>query len=96
MEREEKKRWNKNYIKCRNCGTIDLKHFKEGFCKNCYRDVKEFGGNRELAMDRAGQKCESCGIGRDEYRKNKHHDLIRATYWRQEKSCFRKFKSAML
>jgi hypothetical protein len=75
MEQVSKNRWNKNYIKCRQCETTTDAHFKEGYCKKCFRDAKEFGGNREKAMERAGRKCESCGISRAEYKKIKNQDL---------------------
>jgi hypothetical protein len=75
LESFRKNKWSKNFEKCIKCATTSVKHLANGYCENCLRDVKVFGGNREVAMQRAGQKCELCGIGRLEHQKQKDRDL---------------------
>lgn len=31
-----KRKWSRNYTKCRNCGTTTVKHVSHGLCENCY------------------------------------------------------------
>lgn len=38
------KRWSRNYDKCQQCGTDEVKHAGNGLCKNCYQD--ELKGNK--------------------------------------------------
>ncbi len=108
---EKAQRWSRYYIKCRQCGTQQIRHKIGGYCVNCYPkserfkelqrksvdrhrdqrkvrnkiyaleyakrpevkekyrkllDLKNYGGNREIAIERNGYRCTRCGIGREE------------------------------
>lgn len=40
--REFNKRWNKYYVKCVNCGTVNSPHRSHGLCEKCYPKSEEF------------------------------------------------------
>lgn len=112
--------WSKRYNKCRQCGTVSIRHGAYGLCINCYHksdefkdmqrkafernsdrrrernreyiktylrrpdvvarfktknDLRNFGGNRERAIERDNFMCKNCGITREKSLKIFKRDL---------------------
>ncbi len=95
-KREREKKWSKQYIKCRACGTVVIPHLRRGFCENCvgiFRSKKR----REAIIRNLNSHCVRCGIvrgdavrkfGRDLYISR---DKIDRSYSLFCRGCFNEF-----
>jgi ribosomal protein L37E len=57
-------RWSRYYITCKSCGLTTYPHVRKGLCEKCiggYRDDR-----REHIIIEHGNKCDSCGIAREQ------------------------------
>jgi predicted Zn-ribbon and HTH transcriptional regulator/ribosomal protein S14 len=45
------KRWSRNYDKCQQCGTDEVKHAGNGLCKNCYQSGLRGGKGEKRHRD---------------------------------------------
>lgn len=78
----KEKTWSRHYLACESCGTIAIPHFRNGLCENCGgRSIS--GEVRENMILGHENKCDHCGISRDEARINYGRDFYLS---RQEKS----------
>ena len=78
----KEKTWSRHYFACESCGTITIPHFRNGLCENCGgRSIS--GELRENMIQEHENKCDHCGISRDQARINYGRDFYLS---RQEKS----------
>jgi predicted Zn-ribbon and HTH transcriptional regulator len=50
------KRWSRNYDKCKQCGTDEVKHAGNGLCKNCYQGGLRGGKGKSKWSKKTYQK----------------------------------------
>ncbi len=58
------KRWSRYYVACQSCGTSSIPHVRNGLCEQCVGQYRK--ERREEIIARHGNKCDHCGIVRQE------------------------------
>lgn len=64
VKTKKEKRWSRYYASCRSCGTVSIPHVKKGLCEKCIGGFRE--DRREQILNQHDNKCESCGLARNE------------------------------
>lgn len=59
------KTWSYKYLACSLCGTTTVPHFRKGLCEICGKK-SIYGSERENIVIEHDNKCDSCGMLRDE------------------------------
>lgn len=60
----KEKWWSRDYKECVSCNTTDYKHIRSGLCEKCAGHF--IGENRDNIISEHNNKCDICGISRDE------------------------------
>lgn len=61
---QKEKRWSTYYAACKSCGLTTYPHVKKGLCEKCVGSYR--ADRREGIVMEHGNKCDSCGISRDQ------------------------------
>lgn len=70
----KQKTWSRYHLACESCKTIIIPHFRNGLCENCGgRSIS--GEVRENMINEHKNKCDYCGISRDEAHINYGRDF---------------------
>jgi hypothetical protein len=70
---EKKHSWSRNYSACKTCGTTSIPHLRYGLCEKCLGGFR--GEGREMIISSHQNKCDVCGISRDEAIKTYKRDF---------------------
>lgn len=80
----KEKSWSRHHAACKSCGTISTPHFINGLCENCGNKTIS-GDMRENIITEHKNKCDYCGISREEARVKYSRDFYLS---RKNKSVF--------
>ena len=80
----KEKSWSRRHTACKSCSTISTPHFINGLCENCGNKTIS-GGMRENIITEHKNKCDYCGISREEARVKYGRDFYLS---RKNKSVF--------